>query len=369
MATNKLMEAAADILSQSKKSAPAMPMQKPEGAGYVDLGGPKQDLEANKPETTVDGIYDKFKMDAAKAAKSATAPATKPSNASAEMAHKTLPKQYGEEKVEDEEVIAEEEAVEEQNQEEIVEAWKKKMKEDVDALFADDSTISEEFKSKAATIFEARVTDRVQQIEESIESKYAGMLEEAVQAIQADLTEKVDDYLNYVVEQWMEENQIAIESSLRSEITEDFISGLRGLFAEHYIDVPEDKVDVIETMSQKIERLEEALNETISENTELKNVITEAEKTMLIDDLSEGLTVSQAEKFVSLAEGIAFDGNTETFKAKLETIKESYFASTVTQSNSIVEETFETDETEMKTIPVDPSVNRYVQAISRTVKK
>ena len=132
---------------------------------------------------------------------------------------------------------------------------------------------------------------------------------------------------------------------------------------------PEDKVDVIETMSQKIERLEEAINETISENTELKNVITEAEKTMLIDDLSEGLTVSQAEKFVSLAEGIAFDGNTETFKAKLETIKESYFASTVTQSNSIVEETFETDETEMKTIPVDPSVNRYVQAISRTVKK
>ena len=367
MATNKLMEAAADILSQSKKSAPAMPMQKPEGAGYVDLGGPKQDLEANKTETTVDGIYDKFKMDSAKAAKSATAPTTKPSNASSEMAHKTLPKQYGEEKVEDEEVIAEEEAVEEQTQEEIVEAWKKKMKEDVDALFADDSTISEDFKSKAATIFEARVTDRVQQIEEQIESKYAGMLEEAVQAIQADLTEKVDDYLNYVVEQWMEENQIAIESSLRSEITEDFISGLRGLFAEHYIDVPEDKVDLVDELAGQVEDLETKLNEEIQRGIEAKKALVESVKKEITHEVCEGLTDTQVEKIKSLAESVEFSTEDE-YKSKLETIRENYFPSGVKKADEKqLHEEIETDET--KAVATDAFVAAVSKAITRTTVK
>jgi hypothetical protein len=247
-------------------------------------------------------------------------------------------------------------------------ASRESMKEDVEEMFVGQE-LSEEFKDKATTLFEAAVNVRAMAEISRIEEEYESKLEDETAQILESVEKNLNTYLDYVVENWMKENEVAIESALRNEIMGEFIDGLKGLFAEHYIDVPEDKVDVIETMSQKIERLEEALNETISENTELKNVITEAEKTMLIDDLSEGLTVSQAEKFVSLAEGIAFDGNTETFKAKLETIKESYFASTVTQSNSIVEETFETDETEMKTIPVDPSVNRYVQAISRTVKK
>ena len=367
MATNKLMEAAADILSQSKKSAPAMPMQKPEGAGYVDLGGPKQDLEANKAETSLDSIYSDQKMDAAKAAKSATAPTTKPSNASSEMANKTLPKQYGEEAVEDEEVIAEEEEVEEQNQEEIVEAWKKKMKEDVDALFADDSTISEEFKSKAATIFEARVTDRVQQIEESIESKYAGMLEEAVQAIQADLTEKVDDYLNYVVEQWMEENQIAIESSLRSEITEDFISGLRGLFAEHYIDVPEDKVDLVDELAGQVEDLETKLNEEIQRGIEAKKALVESVKKEITHEVCEGLTDTQVEKIKSLAESVEFSTEDE-YKSKLETIRENYFPSGVKKADEQqLHEEIETDET--KAVATDAFVAAVSKAITRTTVK
>lgn len=368
MATNKLMEAAADILSQSKKSAPAMPMQKPEGSGYVDLGGPKQDLEANKPETTVDGIYDKYKMDAAKAAKSATAPTTKPSNASAEMAHKTLPKQYGEEKVEEEEeVIAEEGTVEEPTQEEIVEGWKKKMKEDVDALFADDTTISEEFKSKAATIFEARVTDRVQQIEESIESKYAGMLEEAVQAIQADLTEKVDDYLNYVVEQWMQENQIAIESSLRSEITEDFISGLRSLFAEHYIDVPEDKVDLVDELAGQVEDLETKLNEEIQRGIEAKKALVESVKKEITHEVCEGLTDTQVEKIKSLAESVEFSTEDE-YKEKLETIRENYFPFGMKKADEKqLHEEIETDET--KAVATDAFVAAVSKAITRTTVK
>jgi len=365
MATNKLMEAAADILSQSKKSAPAMPMQKPEGAGYVDLGGPKQDLEANKAETTLDGIYSDQKMDAAKAAKSATAPTTKPSNASSEMANKTLPKQYGEEAVEDEEVIAEEEAVEEQNQEEIVEAWKKKMKEDVDALFADDSTISEEFKSKAATIFEARVNDRVPQIEEQIETKYAGMLEEAIPEMRDDLTEKVDDYLSYVVEQWMNDNEIAIESGLRSELSEEFIAGLRNLFAEHYIDVPEDKVNLVEELASKVEELESKLDEEIERGISYAKALVESRKNEITHEVCEGLTATQVEKIKSLAESVEFSTEDE-YKTKLETIRENYFPSGVKKaSEDQLHEQVEDAEDEKKVI-TDPFVAAVSQAISKT---
>jgi hypothetical protein len=330
MATNKLMEAAADILSQSKKAAPAMPMQKPEDSTSVDLGGPKQDVGSNKVATSIDDIYNHYKMDAAKAAKSATAPTTKPSNASSEMANKTLPKQYGEENEVEDEVIAEEEVSEEQ--ENIVEAWKKKMKEDVDALFSDDSTISEDFKSKAATIFEARVTDRVQQIEEEIDAKYAEMLEEAVGAIQADLTEKVDDYLNYVVEQWMEENQIAIESSLRSELTEEFIGGLRNLFAEHYIDVPEDKVDLVDELAGQVEELETKLNEEIERGIEIRKQLIESVKTEITYEVCDGLTDTQVEKIKSLAESVEFSTEDE-YRTKLETIRENYFPSGVKKAD------------------------------------
>jgi len=227
MASNKLFEAAAEILAQSKSSATAMPSQKLDGE-VIDLGGPTP--QDGKPTD------DSNKIDTTKGAKSAAAPTTKPSAASAKM----------EEADSEEEVIAEK-----MHDDEKKEMMKKKMKEDIDALFADDSTISEEFKSKVSTIFEARVQDRVTQIEEETEERYAGMLEEAVESIKQDLTEKVDDYLSYIVEQWMEENQIAIESGLRSEMTEDFIAGLRNLFAEHYIDVPAEKVDLVDGRIQR----------------------------------------------------------------------------------------------------------------------
>jgi hypothetical protein len=180
MASNKLFEAAAEILAQSKSAAPAMPSQKLDGE-VIDLGGPTP--QDGKPTD------DSNKIDTTKGAKSATAPTTKPSAASAKM----------EETESEEEVIAEKS----HDMEEKKEMMKKKMKEDIDALFADDSTISEEFKSKVSTIFEARVQDRVTQIEEETEERYAGMLEEAVESIKQDLTEKVDDYLSYIVEQWM----------------------------------------------------------------------------------------------------------------------------------------------------------------------
>jgi hypothetical protein len=355
MATNKLMEAAADILAGSKKSATAEPMHKAD-AQVVDLGGPKQDLDANKPG---ENIYDKYKVDGAKAVtKQAAAPTTKPSDASADDQNKPAggKKTMGEEEVKDEEVIAEKAHDKEE--------MKKKMKEDIDALFADDSTISEEFKSKAATIFEARVTDRVTQIEEEVEAKYAGMLEEAVEAIRADLTEKVDDYLSYVVEQWMEENQIAIETGLRAELTEDFIGGLRNLFAEHYIDVPAEKVDLVDELAGKVEELESKLNEEIERAIDLKKSLVESRKVEMTREVCEGLTDTQVEKIKSLAESVEFSTEDE-YKQKLETIRENYFPSNAKKATEAqLHEEFE--EEEVKKVINDPFVAAVSQAISKT---
>jgi len=231
-------------------------------------------------------------------------------------------------------------------------------------LFGDDSTISEDFKSKAATIFEARVFDRVAQIQEEIEGEYASMLEEAVEQIKSDLTEKVDDYLNYVVEQWMEENQIAIESGLRSEITEDFIAGLRNLFAENYINVPEESVDLVEELAAKVEELETKLNEEIETNIVYKKALTEAIKEQLTVEVCEGLTATQVEKIKSLAESVDFSTE-EEFVDKLETLRENYFPSGIQKAKvSHLHEQFE--DTEEKKAILDPFISAVSQAISKT---
>jgi hypothetical protein len=241
---------------------------------------------------------------------------------------------------------------------------KERMKEDVDALFADDSTISEEFKSKVSTIFEARVEDRVTQIEEEIETHYAGMLEEAVQTIKDDLTEKVDDYLNYVIEQWMEENQIAIESGLRSEMTEEFISGLRNLFAEHYIDVPAEKINLVSELATKVEELESSLNEEIERGIQIKKSLIESHKTEVVHVVCEGLTATQVEKIKSLAESVEFSTE-EEYKNKLETIRENYFPSGTKRAdeNQLHEELGDVED---KKVSSDPFVNAVAQAISKT---
>ena len=356
MATNKLFEAAAEILAGSKSSASAMPMQKPEGANVQDLGGPT--YKNSKP------MDDSNKIDATKGAKSATAPTTKSSAASSDTQNHPQggTKTMRENEEQDEEILDE-------DQEQVEEAYtmmKKKMKEDVDALFGDDSTISEDFKSKAATIFEARVFDRVAQIQEEIESEYAGMLEEAVETIKADLTEKVDDYLNYVVEQWMEENQIAIESGLRSEITEDFIAGLRNLFAENYINVPEDKVDLVEELATKVEELETKLNEEIETNIEYKKALTEAIKEQLTLEVCEGLTATQVEKIKSLAESVDFSTE-EEYVEKLETLRENYFPSGVKKASiAHLQEQVEDTDGQKKPASADPFIAAVSQAISKT---
>lgn len=355
MSKNKLMEAAADILASSKGKG-GMPMEKMPGSEYTELGGP-----TNKPADGEDRVgEDPYKDYAVKDnnAKQAEAPKTKPSSASADTQLKLGggKKTMGEEEVTDEEVIAE-------TSEQVQEAWKKKMKEDVDALFSDDSTISEEFKSKVSTIFEARVEDRVTQIQEEIETRYAGMLEEAVEAVKSDLTEKVDDYLSYVVEQWMDENQIAIESGLRAELTEDFIGGLRNLFAEHYIDVPAEKVDLVDELAGKVEELESKLNEEIERGVSYAKALVESRKNEIAREITEGLTATQAEKIKSLAEGVEFSTEDE-YKSKLETIRENYFPSgTKKATEAQLNEQFE--ETEEKKVINDPFVAAVSQAISK----
>ena len=341
MATNKLMEAAADILAGSKKSASGEPMHKAD-AEVVDLGGPTN--QNSKP------MDDSAKIDAAKAIKGkAAAPTTKPSDASSKM-----------EEIETEEEIIAEKMHDDEKKEEM----KKKMKEDVEALFSDDSTISEEFKSKVSTIFEARVADRVSQIEEETEAKYAGMLEEAVESIRADLTEKVDDYLSYVVEQWMKDNEIAIESGLRSELTEDFIAGMRNLFAEHYIDVPAEKVDLVDELAGKVEELESKLNEEIERAVDLKKSLVESRKVEMTREVCEGLTDTQVEKIKSLAESVEFSTEDE-YKQKLETIRENYFPSNAKKpTEAQLHEEFE--EEEAKKVINDPFVAAVSQAISKT---
>ena len=341
MATNKLMEAAADILAGSKKSASGEPMHKAD-AEVVDLGGPTN--QNSKP------MDDSAKIDAAKAIKGkAAAPTTKPSDASSKMEDTEV----------EDEIIAEK-----MHDDEKKEEMKKKMKEDVEALFSDDSTISEEFKSKVSTIFEARVADRVSQIEEETEAKYAGMLEEAVESIRADLTEKVDDYLSYVVEQWMKDNEIAIESGLRSELTEDFIAGMRNLFAEHYIDVPAEKVDLVDELAGKVEELESKLNEEIERAVDLKKSLVESRKVEMTREVCEGLTDTQVEKIKSLAESVEFSTEDE-YKQKLETIRENYFPSNAKKATEAqLHEEFE--EEEAKKVINDPFVAAVSQAISKT---
>jgi len=351
MATNKLMEAAADILAGSKKSAPAMPPEKLPGADAVDLGGPTP--QSNKPDD------DSNKIDATKAAKSATAPTTKPSAASADK-QDAMKKMAEEDEQKDEEIIAEK-----MHDDEKKEMMKKKMKEDIDALFSDDSTISEEFKTKAATIFEARVLDRVQQIEEEVETKYASMLEEAVAEIKADLTTKVDDYLNYVVEQWLADNEIAIESGLRAELTEDFIAGLRNLFAEHYIDVPTEKVDLVDELAGKVEELEGKLNEEIERGVGFAKALVESRKNEITREVCDGLTTTQIEKIKSLAESVEFSTEDE-YKNKIETIRENYFPSGVKKADE-KDLHEQVEDTDAKKVDInDPLVAMVSQAISKT---
>lgn len=242
------------------------------------------------------------------------------------------------------------------------------MKEDLDAIF-NGQELSEDFIEKTATLFEAAVNSRLIIEKARLEEEFEAKLEEEVSVISEELTNKLDSYLTYTVENWMKENEVAIESTLRNELMEDFIEGLRGLFAEHYISVPQEKVDVLESLADKIGQLESKLDQSINENNELRGLLVTEAANKIFSELASDLAVTQQEKFAALAEGIEFDGDLDTYAKKLSIIKENYFNNDSYQSSSsnFEEETFEGELSE--SVTYDPQVNRYVQAIARTIKK
>ena len=242
------------------------------------------------------------------------------------------------------------------------------VKEDLDAMF-DGQDLSEEFKDTASTLFEAAINARLIAEQAALEEAYENKLNEELAIFQEQVTTKLDTYLDYVIENWIKENEVAIESTLRNELAEEFMEGLKNLFAEHYINVPQEKVDVLEALAEKVSALEEKLDETITENTELKNFVSEVNLKGIFEEISVDLALTQQEKFSNLVEGIEFNGDFDTYKKKLMIIKENYFKSENTSySSNIEEETFEGD-VSTTNVNVDPGVNRYVQAISRSIKK
>ena len=198
------------------------------------------------------------------------------------------------------------------------------VKEHVDALVAGDDSLSEEFKTKAATVFEAAIKSKVKEIAEDMQADYDKKLTEETSKSKDELVEKVDSYLAYVVEEWMKENELALERGIKGEIAEDFISGLKKLFEDHYIDVPDEKYNVLEDQSSKIEELNKKLNESIEKNVELSKENGNFKRQDIIDEASKDLAETQKEKFNKLAEEVEYS-NEEDFKTKVATIKESYF--------------------------------------------
>ena len=242
---------------------------------------------------------------------------------------------------------------------------KSEMKEDIDALMAGEN-LSEEFVSKATTIFEAAVTTRVEAIAEEIENELHEQFEAALEEVKEDFATKIDDYLNYMVEQWMEENELAIDTGLRSEIVEDFIRGMRDLFAEHYIDIPEEKVDVVEELAAKVEELEDKLNEEMIKSKEFKTELKEHKKILAIQTACEGLPQTQLEKVKTLAENVTFTSD-EEFSEKLGQLIEAYAPTGVKAAEkSVLEEGVEIEEIkETSRVSSDPLVNAAARSISK----
>ena len=239
--------------------------------------------------------------------------------------------------------------------------------EDVEAMFAGED-LSEDFTSKATTIFEAAVVSKVNEILETVTIDLEAELEAEKEEIVESMTSRLDDYMEYVVEQWMEENQLAVEQGIKSEIVENFMVGLRNLFAESYIDIPEDKVDLVDELAAKVAELEESVNEEVEKNIATRKELAEAKKSVVLRDVTEGLTESQVVKMQSLAEGVEFN-SAEDYAKKLETIKENYFPQeeVISEDTSFDSEPVELEE-ETET-PVAPEMKAYMDAISRSIKK
>ena len=240
------------------------------------------------------------------------------------------------------------------------------VKEDMEVLMGADDTLSEEFKVKAATIFEAAVKSKIRSEIERIDEQVRSERDSEMETFKEELTEKVDTYLNYVVEEWTKENELAIERGLKGEIAEDFISGLKQLFEDHYIDVPDEKYNVLEAQSEKISELEEKLNEAIQKSVDLTSSNETLVREQVVSEVSEDLADTEIEKFKSLTQDVDF-GSEDSFREKLNTLKESYFPKV--QPSSASEETFgDEDGSTAQDVDTTDAMKTYMSAISRNQK-
>ena len=235
--------------------------------------------------------------------------------------------------------------------------------EHVEALVNGEGDLSEEFKRKAATVFEAAVKSKVRTEIERLEDEYESKLNESVESATEEMVEKVDTYLNYVTEEWMKENEIAVERGLKGEIAEDFISGLKQLFEDHYIDVPDEKYDILEAQSEKISELEGKLSETIEKNVSLKDNNAKLVREQVMSEVSEDLADTEVEKFKSLTEDVDYSDE-ESFREKLDTLKENYFPK---QSVAEAETVDDVETGTAQDVDLSPSMDAYTAAIGRTL--
>jgi len=326
----------------TKGAKPADPQQKglsistPGQAAVEDLGGPtpensRPDDDSNKlktPGTTLKQVKD-IVTKGAKPADPMPTGMKEEENVEGDVvaedpevsADEVVSEEETAEVEETQEVVAEEETTEE----EVVEEEKLDIEADVKALFEGEE-LSEEFQSKARTIFEAAINSKLAEVKEAVKTEYEEQLVEEVATIKSELQERVDAYLEYVADEWLQENQIAVESGLKTEMTESFLEGMKNLFEEHYVSVPEEKYDVIESMVDKLDEMEGKLNEQIEKNVALNRRLAESTSDVVFGEVAEGLATSQKEKLATLVENVEFESETD-YREKLATLKESYFPS------------------------------------------
>ena len=344
------MEQSKTAVNANAKPAESMPKMADPGTqlGSVeDLGGPTP--ENYKPDDDSAKLREP-KIATVKDVVNRGAKAADPMKKMAKEEAETSEEVVAEDQTTEEEVVSEEETTQEEYN----------VEEDVNALLGGEE-LSEEFREKAKVIFEAALNSKVKEIQEALEVQYAEKLAEEKEGLKDTLTERVDAYLEYVCEEWMKENELAVEAGLKTEMTESFLEGMKGLFEEHYVTIPEDKYDVLESMVEKLDEMETKLNEQIDKNIDLNKRLAESTADSILDSISEGLAVTQKEKLASLAESVEFESEAE-YREKLETLKESYFSSKAPAPKVAQQQTLSegVDTTEA---PVTGSMDAYLRSL------
>ena len=340
------------------------PMQKLKDPGkglstsWEDLGGPTPDNY--KP----DNDSAKINEPRIKTVKDVVNKGAKPAEPMKGLSAKEALKSGDEVELDDtQEVVAEEPATEEVTTEETVEEEKIDIEADVNALLGGEE-LSEEFKEKAKTVFEAALNSKVAELKEDLQAAYDEKLAEEVESSKAALAERVDQYLEYVAEEWFVENELAIEHGLKTELTESFLGGMKSLFEEHYVQIPEDKYDVLESMVEKLDDMETKLNEQIEKNVSLNSRLAESVADGILDQVSDGLAATQKEKLASLSESVEFESESQ-YREKLETLKESYFpGNTPKATGETISETVE-----VASGDVTGSMASYLKTLQAVAKK